>query len=288
MRYENLLKDAENKKTNKITKNNQIFSTLRMKGIKYNLQDILDNNIDFLEPSVKRKKLKEGTKQLIKNKSSEMLLKTFYAKRKHNKVKFKIIKNIFSHREFKSIKNSQPNSVISPSKIFQRNDFKSSTRNPIKINCSDCSTTKFINRKSKNYSMDRIQKIIKPLIENTPSKNTFENSNNIEETPNVKNSKETNKIYKINRDSQILKIKEYSDKKIINLPKLIKNRLAWRKNDNIQLNLNRGIKNYKDFYKIYNFDKSILASNEFKIELMKENNKKEEKINYSKSNKLII
>ena len=136
--------------------------------------------------------------------------------------------------------------------------------------------------------MDRIKKIVKPLIENTPSKNTFENSNNIEETPNVKNSKETNKIYKINRDSQILKIKEYSDKKIINLPKLIKNRLAWRKNDNIQLNLNKGIKNYKDFYKIYNFDKSILASNEFKIELMKENNKKEERINYSKSNKLII
>ena len=288
MRYENLLKDAENKKTNKIKKNNQIFSTLRMKGIKYNLQDILDNNIDFLESSGRRNSFKESTKQLIKNNSSEMLLKTFYQRRKHNKVKFKIIKNIFSHREFKSIKNSQPNSVISTSKIFQRNDFKSSTRNPIKINCSDCSTTKFINRKSKNYSMDRIQKIIKPLIENTPSKNTFENSNNIEETPNVKNSKETNKIYKINRDSQILKIKEYSDKKIINLPKLIKNRLAWRKNDNIQLNLNKGIKNYKDFYKIYNFDKSILASNEFKIELMKENNKKEERINYSKSNKLII
>ena len=288
MRYENLLKDAENKKTNKITKNNQIFSTLRMKGIKYNLQDILDNNIDFLEPSVKRKKLKEGTKQLIKNKSSEMLLKTFYAKRKHNKVKFKIIKNIFSHREFKSIKNSQPNSVISPSKIFQRNDFNSPTRNPKKINCSDCSTAKFIKRKSKNYSMDRIEKIIKPLIENTPSKNTFENSNNIEQSPNTKNTKETNKIYKKNKDSQFLKINEYSDKKITNLPKLIENRLAWRKKDNILLNLNKGIKNYKEFFKIYNFDKSVLASNEFKIELMKENNKKEERINYSKSNKLII
>ena len=288
MRYENLLKDAENKKTNKIMKNNQIFSTLRMKGIKYNLQDILDNNIDFLEPSVKRKKLKEGTKQLIKNKSSEMLLKTFYAKRKHNKVKFKIIKNIFSHREFKSIKNSQPNSVISPSKIFQRNDFNPPTINPKKINCSDCSTAKFINRKSKNYSMDRIEKIIKPLIENTPSKNTFENSNNIEQSPNTKNTKETNKIYKKNRDSQFLKINEYSDKKITNLPKLIENRLAWRKKDNILLNLNKGIKNYKEFFKIYNFDKSVLASNEFKIELMKENNKKEERINYSKSNKLII
>ena len=288
MRYENLLKDAENKKTNKITKNNQIFSTLRMKGIKYNLQDILDNNIDFLEPSVKRKKLKEGTKQLIKNKSSEMLLKTFYAKRKHNKVKFKIIKNIFSHREFKSIKNSQLNSVISPSKIFQRNDFNPPTINPKKINCSDCSTAKFINRKSKNYSMDRIEKIIKPLIENTPSKNTFENSNNIEQSPNTKNTKETNKIYKKNRDSQFLKINEYSDKKITNLPKLIENRLAWRKKDNILLNLNKGIKNYKEFFKIYNFDKSVLASNEFKIELMKENNKKEERINYSKSNKLII
>ena len=288
MRYENLLKDAENKKTNKITKNNQIFSTLRMKGIKYNLQDILDNNIDFLDPSVRRKKLKEGTKQLIKNKSSEMLLKTFYAKRKHNKVKFKIIKNIFSHREFKSIKNSQPNSVISPSKIFQRNDFNPPTINPKKINCSDCSTAKFINRKSKNYSMDRIEKIIKPLIENTPSKNTFENSNNIEQSPNTKNTKETNKIYKKNRDSQFLKINEYSDKKITNLPKLIENRLAWRKKDNILLNLNKGIKNYKEFFKIYNFDKSVLASNEFKIELMKENNKKEERINYSKSNKLII
>ena len=288
MRYENLLKDAENKKTNKITKNNQIFSTLRMKGIKYNLQDILDNNIDFLDPSVRRKKLKEGTKQLIKNKSSEMLLKTFYAKRKHNKVKFKIIKNIFSHREFKSIKNSQPNSVISPSKIFQRNGINSPTINPKKINCSDCSTAKFINRKSKNYSMDRIEKIIKPLIENIPSKNTFENSNNIEQSPNTKNTKETNKIYKKNRDSQFLKINEYSDKKITNLPKLIENRLAWRKKDNILLNLNKGIKNYKEFFKIYNFDKSVLASNEFKIELMKENNKKEERINYSKSNKLII
>ena len=277
-RYKKLLKDAENKKTNKIKKNNQIFSTLKMKGIKDNLQDILDNNINFLEPSTKRKISKENSKQLIKNKSSEILLKPFYIKRKpRNKVKFKIIKNIISQRENEEIINSQINLMANTNKFFFRKNIKYPTRNSRKVNYSASSTTKFIKRKPNNYSMDVIEEIIKPRIENTPSKINFEFSNTIEQTPIVKNIKETNKIYKLNKDSKDFKISQYSDKKITNLPKLIGNKLSWRKKNNIQLTLNKGTKNYKEFYKIYNFDKNILVSNEFQIKLMKESNKNEEK-----------
>ena len=118
-RYEKLLKDAENKKTNKIRKNNQIFSTLKMKGIKNNLQDILDNNIKFLKSSNERKLSKDNSETLLKNKSSEMLLRPFYIKRKpRNKVKFKIIKNIISQKENEEIINSQINSLTNTNKFF--------------------------------------------------------------------------------------------------------------------------------------------------------------------------
>ena len=277
-RYEKLLKDAENKKINKIKKNNQIFSTLKMKGIKYNLQDILDNNIKFLEKSTKIKVSKEDSEQLLKNKSSEMLLRPFYMKRKpKNKVKFKIIKNIFSQRENEDILNNQLNSMANTNKFFSRKNFKYPTRNSRKINNSASTTTKFQRRKPNNYSMDIIEEIIRPRIENTPSKNNFDNSNTIEQTPIVKKVKNINKINKLNKDSQDIKISQYSDKKIINLPKLIGNKSTWKKKCNIQLTLKKGTRRYNEFYKMYNYDKNMLVSNEFQIKLMKENNKSEEK-----------
>ena len=167
--------------------------------------------------------------------------------------------------------------MANTNKFFFRKNIKYPTRNSRKVNYSASSTTKFIKRKPNNYSMDVIEEIIKPRIENTPSKINFEFSNTIEQTPIVKNIKETNKIYKLNKDSKDFKISQYSDKKITNLPKLIGNKLSWRKKNNIQLTLNKGTKNYKEFYKIYNFDKNILVSNEFQIKLMKESNKNEEK-----------
>ena len=277
-RYEKLLKDAENKKTNKIRKNNQIFSTLKMKGIKNNLQDILDNNIKFLKSSNERKLSKDNSETLLKNKSSEMLLRPFYIKRKpRNKVKFKIIKNIISQKENEEIINSQINSMANTNKLFFRKHFKSPTRNSRKINYSASTTTKINKRKPNNYSMDIIEEIIKPRIENTPSKNNMENSNTIEQTPIVKNIKDTNKINNLNKDSQDFKICQYSDKKITNLPKLIENKSTWRKKSNIQLTLNKGTKSYNEFYKIYSYDKNMLVSNQFQIKLMKEKNKIEEK-----------
>ena len=264
-RYEDLLKNAEDKKVSKIKKNNLIFSALKMKGIKYNLQDIIDNNIDFLDPSEKRKNSKENKRHLIKNKSNEILLKEFYIKRKaKNKVKLKIIKNAFSQREIKEIRNSQPNSFIFSHKNISRKNVRNPTRNSKYFNFSESSTNKFFKRKSNNYSMDKFEKIIKPSIENTPSRNNFEYSKTIEHTPDIQNIKETTKI--LNKDSPEFQINEYSDKKNINLPKLLSTKTILRNKSNIKLTLSKGIKGYND--KIYNFDKSILSDNEFKNKIM--------------------
>ena len=42
--------------------------------------------------------------------------------------------------------------------------------------------------------MDKFEKIIKPSIENTPSRNNFEYSKTIEHTPDIQNIKETTKM----------------------------------------------------------------------------------------------
>lgn len=270
MRYENLLKDADNKNVNKLKKRNLIFSALKMKGIKHNLQDIIDNNINFLEPSLKKENSKENKKLLLKNKSTEILLKDFYIKRKQkNKVNLKIVRNVFSQKEIKEIRNSLPNSSIFTHKNFARKKIKYPTRNSKFFNFSESSTTKFIKRKSNNYSMDKFDKIIKPSIENSPSQNNFEYSKTIVQTPNIQNIKDMNKIYKLKKESPDLKIKEYSFKKNNNLPKLLNNKIIFRNKSNIKLTLTRGIKSYNDFYKIYNFDKSILVENEFNNKIIK-------------------
>ena len=236
------------------------------------------NKYDLWEKTNERKLSKDNSETLLKNKSSEMLLRPFYIKRKpRNKVKFKIIKNIISQKENEEIINSQINSMANTNKLFFRKNFKSLTRNSRKINYSASTTTKINKRKPNNYSMDIIEEIIKPRIENTPSKNNMENSNTIEQTPIVKNIKDTNKINNLNKDSQDFKICQYSDKKITNLPKLIENKSTWRKKSNIQLTLNKGTKSYNEFYKIYSYDKNMLVSNQFQIKLMKEKNKIEEK-----------
>ena len=112
--------------------------------------------------------------------------------------------------------------------------------------------------------MDKFEKIIKPSIENTPSRNNFEYSKTIEHTPDIQNIKETTKI--LNKDSPEFQINEYSDKKNINLPKLLSTKTILRNKSNIKLTLSKGIKVYND--KIYNFDKSILSDNLFKNKIM--------------------
>ena len=267
IRYENLIKEAENKKTSEAKKKNQLFSTLKFKGYKYSLHDILDNNIPSLDndDSIKGPDNIFKIKNIKKNRSAEMLLKSLYTKRKdNNKVKLKIIKNAFSQREIKEIRNSQPNSFIFSHKNISRKNVRNPTRNSKYFNFSESSTNKFFKRKSNNYSMDKYEKIIKPSIENTPSRNNFEYSKTIEHTPDIQNIKETTKI--LNKDSPEFQINEYSDKKNINLPKLLSTKTILRNKSNIKLTLSKGIKGYND--KIYNFDKSILSDNEFKNKIM--------------------
>jgi hypothetical protein len=214
IRYENLLKEAELKKTSNENKSNQIFSTLKMKGIKYSLQDILDNNTPLLESDKKNRQSytnKIKLNKTRKNKSSEILFKYYLSKNKsNNKVKLKVIKNIFNKRKIFSQKKEDNkansainllNSVSITSKyLYSKNVNRTRNDSNYKNFASTVGSSSFKmnNRKVTNYSIDRNDKTFnKQQIERSTSKNFIENTKIIESNPNIKNIKIKEKVFKL-------------------------------------------------------------------------------------------
>ena len=308
IRYENLLNEAEHRKITKEKRKNQIFSTIKMKGYKYSLHDILDNNIPLIESDNNRKS-QETTikiKKTKKQKSTEALLKSLYSKRKdNNRVKLKIIKNILNKRNINSInkENSQINPILSmqnSATTFSKYPFYKKinyTRNSGKnINFSNTGESffaKFKKRKASNYSMDKNAKTTKYSFEKTASKINFEISKTIDNSPNIQNIKEHTKLNILkneifeNKKEQNSNLKNKGAYENINLPNLFKKKKMRRTNSDFKPLLTKTKNSYKEFYNFYNKDKNFFASPEFQNQLKNEFNyyKKKSIFENDKSNK---
>ena len=293
IRYENLLNEAEHKKTTKERRKNQIFSTIKMKGYKHSLHDILDNDIPLIE-SDKSRKFPETTikiKKSKKQKSTEALLKSLYSKRKdNNKVKLKIIKNIFNKRNInsKNKENSQINPMINiqnSSTTFSKYPFykkinftRNSGRNINFSNTGESFFSKFKNRKASNYSVDKNAKTTKYSFEKTVSKINFEVSKTIDNSPNIQNIKEYTKLNILkneifeNKIEQNPNLKNKHTYENINLPNLIQKKKMRRTYSDYRPLLTKTKNNYKEFYNFYNRDKNFFASPEFQNQLKNEFN----------------
>ena len=293
IRYENLIKEAENKKTSEAKKKNQLFSTLKFKGYKYSLHDILDNNIPSLDndDSIKGPDNIFKIKNIKKNRSAEMLLKSLYTKRKdNNKVKLKIIKNIFNYEKLninnKKICQINPRISIRNSAANSKNPFqkkiKYSRNSKSTINFSNTGESLFVKikkMKTSNYSMDNNIKTSKYSFEGSQLKINFEVSKTVDNSPIIQIIKDNNnKISQLKNIALDDKNTKYSERQIkdsyetTNLPNLFEKKMMSITNSNFKSILKKEIKkdknNYKDFYHFFNHDKNFFVGTEFQKPLI--------------------
>ena len=283
-RYENLLKEAECKNTTKEKKNNQIFSTIKMRGYKDNLHDILDNNIPLIktDKSSINPENKEKNKKIWKSKSSEAIIQNFYLKENktdNNTVKMKIIKMIKAVNNKRKLLNkriSSLNSATSSTKYyFNKNNFLNENTNFTTF------FRKSKKRKVNNFNKNKILNT-KSSFEKTISNLNFDESKTINYSPNIFNIKTNSNLIKFKSDTVDNKISKFSNNQFrdayesINLPGLLKDKNIGRNKNNFKKEIN----NYNNFYLIYNSDKNFFVSTEFgrqlstfKNESMLENNK---------------
>ena len=293
IRYENLLNEAEHKITTQEKRKNQIFSTIKMKGYKHGLHDILDNNIPLMETE-KNEKYTESyvmTKKIKKSNSTETLLKSLFSKRKNkNKVKLKIVKNIFNKRSinFQNVESAQINpymSIQNSAGTFSKNPYSKKinhTRNSRScINFSNTGESFFVRykkRKASNYSGDKNAKTTKYSFERTSSKINFEASKTIDNSPNIQNFKVNNKVNLLKNNTCVRKEDKFKDKKgkdtfeNINLPNLFEEKNMRKTSSNLKSIIKKNINNYQSFSNFYNLDKKFFASNEFKNQLINGHN----------------
>jgi len=280
MRYENLIKEAENEKNNKDKKDNQIFSALKMRGIKYNLQDILDNNIPILkeENNENNEELLMKMKKIKNNKNPQLLLKKYFSKKnQNNQVKLRIIKNILNKRTINSINNDNTHaySVIniknlsSTSKYLFTRNIKHTRNSSDFIKYSKtgrASTVKYHKSKVSNYSMDKIEKSDKNSIGKTPSVLNFENSKITDNSPNFNNIQVKQRIINFRNDTlynNMRRISEYRTKDnldCINLPNLFEAKTMKRTQSDFKPTLKKGIESYNQFFQFDNYDKKVFSN----------------------------
>ena len=287
-RYESLIKDEGDKKIDKENKSNQIFSTLKLKGIKNSLKDILDNNISILDSNDNDNNKDESVKmvkvrKLKKNKSQEALLKSFYSKRKQNDiVKLKIIKNIVDKRKIyseNSIVDMPRNSGLyiqnyssNTSKyIFSRNikNIRNSNSYANMSKTMESFTTKFQKGGINSYSKDKSAKTIKDKIENDKLNLNLEKSETISNYSNIKNIKINSRIFNISQKLEKRRNSKYSDKQIsegcviINLPNLYEKKKMRKSQSDFKNISNERNSNYREFYHFYDYDKNFYLGGGF-------------------------
>ena len=289
MRYEKLIKGAENKKISNEKKKNQIFSTLKMKGYKNSLLEILDNNNSLLNPEQKQQN-NENTfkvKKIQKNKSADILLKKLYSNRKkNNKVKLKIIKNIINkipinlnnNENNVPVQSMQNSAATSKYTFFKKNNNTRNSKNNIHFfNTGESFFAKFKKRKASNYSMDKIIKTSKYSCEKSQSKMNFEISKTIDNSPNIKNNKENNQFMLNNFGNNMIEINFFGYKERVNkydyetidLPDLFAKRNMKRTNSGYKSTIKRNLSNYKNFYNFFNHDKNYFVGTEFHEPIIK-------------------
>ena len=310
-RYENILKSLNlDKNAKEEEKTNMILSTIKMKGYKNSIDDLLDREIPLLENNNKKPYYKTFLKKR-KNKSIENIInaygikkstnnefifkdtkKSFETDNKTNKEKNKYVNNenlkidstydlINKSKEHKA--NNISNGNIKRINKISLNSFSNNTLN----NSDFYKSSKFKHKRKLNSSAANIVKKNDSI--NSYDKTNFTNnkSKKFSESTSVKIIKLKNKEinYKIGRNTSvpnfncINKIKSES----FNLPKMAHKNFTIKTNLDDSLNDNKIIlfkrnKDYNNFYKFYNEDKNFFLGVDFEKKLKKDSKYNEKPI----------
>ena len=285
IRYENIIKSSDVK--NEDDKSNMLLTTLRIKGYKTSIQDILDNDISLF-PKEKNNSTSILKKIRRKNKSTIQLMNE-YIKRKGtiNQFRFYKIKNSFRSEKQTTNKKSTLNNII--------NKFKTKTpNNKIIIDNQKYSVFTNSNRISNNsmnlkndrnkYCLNNINKS-QNQINNSIEQNRSQIINKIQKNFDLKQSKiqpnklinssslpELKTLSKFNKISLRKTINNFDYNKLAPFPLTKKNNEVKKiyehfNNDKTFLNEENG---YKTFYNVFNEDKNFFLGAEFQKKLKKE------------------
>ena len=284
-RYENLIRssDAEIEED----KSNMLLTTIKIKGYKTSIQDILDNNISLYQKG-KNNNATILKKIRRKNKSSEQLLNE-YIKQKGtiNQFRFNKIKNNFANDE--NPKNNQKIIILNN----MINKFHNKTPNSKNIVESKRYANIYnnkLNSYTTSFKLSRSKKISSGF---TKINNFNKREDMINNNENISNNLNTNKDFNLNNyknsASSLTKskslpvfINKTQTKKRnfrdtitnfngINLPIFSltkKNSELHNKNKN--QNFLKEDNNYKTFYNIFNRDKNFFLGAEFQKKLKNE------------------
>ena len=298
VRYDNIIKSSHlNKNENDKEKKNLILSTIKMKGYKDSIKDLLDKDVTLLD----NKKEYNNIKKIRKKPSIDSICSAYgLHKKSNNEFKYKIIKNCLrdkvnqhnnEHKENilsntlydlnKKPKNQNINNISNYNHTNYNNKYGSNSY----INKSFNTTDSFKSEKKLNLNLIKF----KDKINNYDSKYSNDKTNIssdktklLYESPKIKILKfkqKENKNY-LGRNSSMPnfnifnKNKKTSFKDSITsndtLPKLRNKNFFIKSNDYEPKILIRGNNDYNNFYNIYNEDKNFFLGIEFQKKLKKE------------------
>ena len=311
MRYDNIIKTSNyDEYENDEEKAKIIISTIKMKGYKDSIEDILDNDVPLLKKE-ENKTQYNNFRKIKKHKSMEQIISDYGIKKKSlNEFKYKKMKNIFEKESKTNEKNNEENSNISSlyniMNISQTRNKKISSNNANNKYNNKIYSNSWINKtfnnndslkselKTKKVNSSGI-KNKESLLNNFDSKYSNDKTNISSYKSKIKSESPKTKIiksiqnknnFKISRSSSVPsfdyknKNKKFFIKEPIiqqenfNLPKI--------KNKNYFINTNldefgnknkllvKGNNNYNKFYNVYHEDKNFYLGIEFQKKLKKE------------------
>ena len=307
MRYDNIIKSSNFE--NDEEKAKTIFSTIKIKGYKNSIEELLDNDVPLLKKE-ENKAQYNNFRKLKKTKSMEQIISGYGIKKKQiNEFKYKRIKNIFEKENKSNQKNNEENSNITSLyniiNITHTRNKKNEYNNSNNKNSNKISSNSWINKTfNTNDSLKSEFKIIKKinssavkskesLLNNFDSKYSDDKTNISSYKSKIKSESQKIKIIKSIQNKNNSKLSrcssvpsfDYKDKnkkyfnkepiiqyKNFNLPKI--------KNKNFFINTNsyefgnkilvKGNNDYNNFYNIYHEDKNFYLGVNFQKKLKKE------------------
>ena len=263
-RYENFVKSNESED---IDKNAEVlFSTLKVKGYKTSIQDLLDNQITSFPHDENPTQINLLKKIKRKNKSSEELINNFYKQKStFNEFKFNAMKTNINLIKSNLVKNNYltiNSRNDTPKNIYSIKSSETNFFTPINSNKIGRNTMKPLNFKYYT-SFGTIKNDIKSTIKRQSIESTKNRS--MERKTNNKLSLKKNKIFPFLSGSESMKnSKNNSEEK--------KPKIKFRNScTNLKEFFSNKEKEYKGFYNIFNnYDKNFYLGGEFTKKFKKE------------------